>query len=189
MKFEVLFIQNSKIGFCSSQEWFTIPFKNDYYLKDLCKRWLIPWTSTQHWIMFLRSLPMIPECWFMWWLRHQMETFSALLALCAGNSPVTDEFPLQRPVTRSFDIFFDWWLNKRLRKQSRSRWLETSSRSLWRHCNVCGWWWHWMLLDKTLQWHHDERDGVSNQRLDCLLGRLFRRRWKKISKLPVTALC
>ena len=38
-----------------------------------------------------------------WW-RHQMETFSALLALCAGNSPVTGEFPAQRPVTRSFDL-------------------------------------------------------------------------------------
>ena len=35
-----------------------------------------------------------------------METFSALLALCAGNSPVTDEVPAQRPVTRSFDIFY-----------------------------------------------------------------------------------
>ena len=35
-----------------------------------------------------------------------METFSALLALCEGNSPVTGEFPSQRPVTRSFDAFF-----------------------------------------------------------------------------------
>ena len=40
-------------------------------------------------------------------LHHQMETFSALLALCAGNSPVSGEFPAQRPVTRSFDVFFD----------------------------------------------------------------------------------
>ena len=48
--------------------------------------------------------------------RHQMETFSALLALCAGNSPVTGEFPAQRPVTRSFDILFDLRLNKRLSK-------------------------------------------------------------------------
>ena len=40
-----------------------------------------------------------------------MEIFSALLALCAGNSPVTGEFPAQRPVTRSFDIFFDLRLN------------------------------------------------------------------------------
>ena len=36
-----------------------------------------------------------------------METFSALLAICAGNLPVTGEFPAQRPVTRSFDVFFD----------------------------------------------------------------------------------
>ena len=43
-----------------------------------------------------------------------METFSALLALCAGNSPVTGEFPAQRPVTRSFDVFFDLRLNKQL---------------------------------------------------------------------------
>ena len=39
-----------------------------------------------------------------WW-RHQMETFSALLALCAGNSPVTREFPSQRPVTRRSLMF------------------------------------------------------------------------------------
>ena len=47
-----------------------------------------------------------------------METFSALLALCAGNSPVTGEFPSQRPVTRSFDVFFDLGLNKGLSTQS-----------------------------------------------------------------------
>ena len=38
-----------------------------------------------------------------WW-RHQKETFSALLVICAGNSPVAGEFPAQRPVTRSFDV-------------------------------------------------------------------------------------
>ena len=69
-----------------------------------------------------------------WW-RHQMETYSALLALCAGLSPVTSEFPTQRPVTRSFDVFFDLRLNKRLGKQSWGGWFETISRSLWRHCN------------------------------------------------------
>ena len=45
-----------------------------------------------------------------------METFSALLALCAGTSPVTRELPAQRPVTRNFDVFFDLSLNKRLSK-------------------------------------------------------------------------
>ena len=47
-----------------------------------------------------------------------METFSTLLAICAGKSPVTGEFPTQMPVTRSFDIFFDLRLNKQLNKQS-----------------------------------------------------------------------
>ena len=41
-----------------------------------------------------------------------METFSALLALCAGNSPVPGEFPAQRTVTRSFDFFFDLRLDQ-----------------------------------------------------------------------------
>ena len=50
-----------------------------------------------------------------WW-RHQMETFSALLAICAGNSPVPGEFPAQRPVTRSSDVFFDLRPKKRLGK-------------------------------------------------------------------------
>ena len=69
-----------------------------------------------------------------WW-RHQMETVSVLLALCEGNSPVTGEFPTQRPVTRNFDVFFDLRLNKRLSKQSWGWWFQTSSRPLWRHCN------------------------------------------------------
>ena len=51
-----------------------------------------------------------------WW-RHPMEPFSALLAIYAGNSPVSGEFPAQRPVTRSIDVFFDLRLNKLLNKQ------------------------------------------------------------------------
>ena len=69
-----------------------------------------------------------------WW-RHQMEPFSALLDICAGNSPVTDEFPAQRPVTRSIDAFFYLRLNKRLSKLLWDWCSETPSRSLWRHCN------------------------------------------------------
>ena len=64
-----------------------------------------------------------------------METFSALLALCARNSPVSGDFPSQRPVTRSFDVLVDVCLNKRLSKHSRSWWFETQLRPLWRHCN------------------------------------------------------
>ena len=62
-----------------------------------------------------------------------MEIFSALLAICAGNSPVPGEFPAQRPVTRSFDAFCDLRPNKRLSKQWQGWWFETPSSPLWRH--------------------------------------------------------
>ena len=138
---------------------------------------------------------------------------SALLALCAGNSPVTGEFPSERLVTWSFDDFFELRLNK----QPRRRWIETPSCSLWRRCNgeidiftfelhpsissvirvvshiyglkqerrnsianalelrlsltnpsicyiayvrLCTW--LIACTEMSLQWRHDERDGVSN---------------------------
>ena len=58
-----------------------------------------------------------------------------------GNSPVTDKFPSQRPVTRSFGAFFDLHLYKRFSKQCRRGWFETSSRSLLRH---------WMNMSSAL---------------------------------------
>ena len=64
-----------------------------------------------------------------------MKTFSALLAFFAGYSTVTGEFPAQKPVTRSFDVFFHLCMNKRLSKQSWGWWFEMPSRSLWRHRN------------------------------------------------------
>ena len=79
--------------------------------------------------MYLKSPPYVlshavsgQEGWYKvinscWW-RHQMETFSALQALCTGNSPVISGFPAQRPVTRRFDVFFDLRLNKQLSKQA-----------------------------------------------------------------------
>ena len=69
-----------------------------------------------------------------WW-RHRMETFSALLAICAGNSLVPSEFRTQSPVTRSFDVYFDLRPNKRLSKQPWGWWFETPSWSLWRQWN------------------------------------------------------
>ena len=59
--------------------------------------------------------------------RRQMETFSVLLAHCAGNSLVTGEFPSQNPVTLSFDILFALCLNKRPFVQS---WLSNTSLDL-----------------------------------------------------------
>ena len=55
--------------------------------------------------------------------------------LC-GEFKGPGEFPTQRPVTRSFDVFFDLRLNNRLSKQPWGWWFDTSSWSLWRHCNV-----------------------------------------------------
>ena len=58
-----------------------------------------------------------------------METFSALLALCAGNSSVPGDFPAQRPVTRIFDVFSDLRPNKRLSKHS---WAIVAVNICWR---------------------------------------------------------
>ena len=70
-----------------------------------------------------------------WW-RHQMGTFSALLALTEIHRSPVDSPHKGQSMTRSFDVFFDLRLNKRLsKKKSRRCWFETPSRSLWRHCN------------------------------------------------------
>ena len=91
-------------------------------------------TQTSRWLpTYIEPCP--PQGQLTSWWRHQMETFSTLLALCAGNSLVTGEFPSQRPVTRSFDVFFDLCMNKRLSKHSWGWWFETLPCSLWRHCN------------------------------------------------------
>ena len=118
-----------------------------------------------------------------WW-HHQMEPFFVLLALCAENSQVTGEFPAQRPVMWTFDVFFDLHLNKRLSKQSWGWWFEPPWRPLWHHCTglmyynqsnhtdnqLCGkrttlFWASWCLyfswcmytqiFQLVLWWHHE----------------------------------
>ena len=69
---------------------------------------------------------------------HQMETFSALLALCEGKPLVIGGSSSQRPVTLSFDVFFDLHLNTRLSKQWRRQWFEIPLRSLSGHCHGTG---------------------------------------------------
>ena len=67
----------------------------------------------QWWFDKMQVTKWLHVFWFVvsWW-RHQIETYSTILAICAGNSPVTGEFPAQMPVTRSFDVFFDLrWIN------------------------------------------------------------------------------
>ena len=73
----------------------------------------------------------------------------------------SSEFPAQRPVTRSFDAFFDLHPNKRLSKQPWGWWFETPSWSLWRQCNVvsCGTvvyrYDNLLHLQKGKSWCHD----------------------------------
>ena len=100
-------------------------------------RWI---TYTYH--SYFKEIPKSPQrSWqtsaplITWW-RHKMETFSAFSPFCEGNPPVTRGFRSQRPVTRSCDVFCDLRMNKRLDKQSRRRWFETPSLSLWRHFNA-----------------------------------------------------
>ena len=95
------------------------------------------------------------------------------------------------------------WVNNMLTllglRPTYSRWIKETS------CLLMPWLfvlqgyqqsWYWLLQMRmtlpslTLQWRHNERDGVSNhQPYECLLDHLFRRRSKKISKLRVTCLC
>ena len=102
---------------------------------------------------------MAPWSWwwqkFSWW-RHQMETFSAVLAICAGNSPVTGEFPAQRPVKRSFDVFFDLCLNKRLSKPWWGWWFETPydvTVMLENHISVDWSYLHISVWHSMVSWH------------------------------------
>ena len=92
--------------------------------------------------------------WHIWWC-HQMETFTALLALCAGNllSPVNS--PHKGQWHRALVFFFDLCLNKQLSKQSRCWWFEMPSRSLWHHCNDSYFMWH--NHDDVIKWKHFPR--------------------------------
>ena len=64
----------------------------------------------------------------------KMETFSALLAVCEGNSLVTSKFPSQRPVTWSFNGFFDLRL-KKWSKQVTRWWCQMPLCRLWHYIN------------------------------------------------------
>ena len=127
-----------------------------------------------------------------------METFSVLLVLCAGNSPVTGEFPSQRPVTRSFDVFFDLCLHKPLSKQLWGWRFETLSRPLWRHRNACTciiqgcfagtgtivWLpqWHWRnpgRYRKTEWINHNKIQRTNHMRSSLVYYNLFR--WHELN--------
>ena len=122
-----------------------------------------------------------------WW-RHQMETSSALLAICTGNSPVPGEFHTQRPVTRSFDAFFDPRLNKPLSKQSWGWWFETLSRPLWHHSNDTDYapnafktFIRDMLLERRTS---HEQHGLNNRQLNCFVNKLLKLYWPFVCGNP-----
>ena len=78
------------------------------------------------------------------------------------------------------------WANTPFVKRVHGQCRETprvpwKSVPFYRMCPICS----KLLLATALQWRHNERDGVSNHRLN----RLFRRKSKKTSKLRVTGLC
>ena len=111
---------------------------DSWKIKENLSLYVFPITLQSFDISFVVILHrLLNKEWILSWWRHQMETFFALLAICAGNSPVPGELPTQTPVTRSFDVFFDLRLNRRLSKQWWGWWFETLSRPLWRHRNVC----------------------------------------------------
>ena len=124
--------------------------------------------QAQHWRLTNR----VSTCSVCLWWRYQMEAFSTLLVLCAGNSPVTGDFPSQSPVMWSFGVFFDLSQNKRLSKQSKRRWSETLSRSFCHHCNAeqlnvgfCSWcssqWIH-VFFYSTVQCHYNAVNFLPN---------------------------
>ena len=89
------------------------------------------WTDNKHPIW--RPDLMIEKIVVAWW-RHQMETISALLVICAGNL-----WPVNSPHKGQWRgvlmVFFYLRLNKLLSKQLWGWWFEMPSRPLLRHSN------------------------------------------------------
>ena len=129
-------IESNVISQTKRSNWFSFPYNcwGNVPLSGppTVRQWHISWNVI--YLLYSTVFNILDRFGSRW--RHQMETFSPLLAICAGNSPASGEFPAQRQVTRSFDVFFDLRLNKRLSKQSWGWWFETLSRPLWRHWNV-----------------------------------------------------
>ena len=99
---------------------------------------------------------MTEHCCQRWFLSMKTSSNGNIFRI-TGHLGVTSEFPAQRPVLWSFDVFFDLHLNKRLCKHLWGWWFETPSCPLWCHCNV---WcfaaptsWHVRFTIRKLEYH------------------------------------
>ena len=99
--------------------------------------------ATIHWTVYLACKIFMQHDDVIKW-KHFPRYWSFLRGI---HRPITGDFPAQRPVTRSFDVFFDLRLNKRLSKQRWGWWFETQSRPVLRHCNEV------LAITSTSIWH------------------------------------
>ena len=136
----------------------TLFFKNTFHHSHIGSILTLMLSSTLHEVLWIIIWSMnhgrndMPILWSKWnifkvvfghcprfHMKHddviKWKHFPRYWPFCAGISPIAGEFPAQRPVTRSFDVFFDLRLNQQLSKWCRRWCFETPSRSLWRHCN------------------------------------------------------
>ena len=75
------------------------------------------------------------DIWYNCMMTSSNGNIFRVTCLLCGEFTCPGEFPAKRPVTWSFDDFFDLRPNKRLSKQPWGWWFETPSWSLWRQCN------------------------------------------------------
>ena len=112
------------------------------------------------------------------------ENIFRVTCFCAGNSPVPGEFSAQRPVTRSFDVFFDLHLDKQLSKQCPGWWFETPSGSLWRQCNgLLAWWLEDRRRQHSWYWHSSpEFSAFVTRTIKCFYLLTFKITWQSITR-------
>ena len=100
-----------------------------------------------------------------------------------GVPLVTGEFLPQRPVARSFDVFFDLPLQQTVEQTMRRRWFETSWRSLWRHCNDLGnitMYWYFVYFSNLI-WCKQLKSFYPSCPIPWLLMSLIARQWARAS--------
>ena len=117
------------IGWCGH-------IRNKFSSAVLMKFWPEDRSVTSIYFVVIFSIGLIESWLWAHSLFHGIVTMTIMMTSSMDTISALQAIPAQRPVTRSFGIFFDLRLNKRLSKQSWGWWFETPSRPLWRHCNV-----------------------------------------------------